>query len=120
MQNVVATFDHPSNARLATERMVEAGIARARIHFQPEAGEAFLAHAGPSRQRPGKPGYREHGVLESIGDFFANLFESHTDESGIYARDLGHGTCLLLVQAVDADEARRRINRRLDLALGLD
>mgnify|MGYP001413925432 CR=1 FL=1 len=109
MQNVVATFDHLSNARLATERLVEAGIPRDQIHFQPEPGAAFRAHAGPSQPRPGKPGYREQGVFESIGSFFANLFESHTDESGIYAEALRRGTCLLLVQARDADEARHAI-----------
>ncbi|MFD0667455.1 hypothetical protein ACT80S_07030 [Ramlibacter sp. MAHUQ-53] len=110
MQNVVATFDHLSNARLATERLVEAGIPRDQIHFQPEPGAAFRAHAGPSQPRPGKPGYREQGVFESIGSFFANLFESHTDESGIYAEALRRGTCLLLVQARDADEARHAVD----------
>lgn len=110
MQNLVATFDHPSNARLATQRLVEAGIPAGRIHFQPEPGAAFLAHAGPSAPRPGRPGYRRQGVLESIGGFFANLFESHTDESGIYAQALQRGTCLLLVQAADADEARHAVD----------
>lgn len=110
MQNIVATFDHPSNARLATERLVQAGIPPAQIHFQPEPGAAFLAHAGPSQPRPGKPGYRRQGVFESIGGFFANLFESHTDESGIYALALHRGTCLLLVQARDTDEARHAVD----------
>ena len=110
MQNIVATFDHPSKARLATERLVVAGVPPACIQFQPEPGAAFLAHAGPSQPRPGKPGYRRQGVFESIGGFFAHLFESHTDESGIYAEALRRGTCLLLVQARDADEARLAVD----------
>lgn len=109
MQNIVATFDHATSARLARERLVEAGLSPAQVHFQPEPGAAFLAHAGPSQPRPGQPGYRSLGVLESIGGFFANLFESHTDESGIYAEALRRGTCLVLVQAKDADEARHAI-----------
>lgn len=110
MQNIVGTFDHPSSARLASERLAAAGIAPGQIHFQPSPGAQFIAHAGPSQPRPGKAGYHHQGVLESIGGFFANLFESHTDESGIYAEALRRGTCLLLVQARDADEARHAID----------
>lgn len=110
MQNIVGTFDHPSSARLARDRLVESGVPPGQIHFQPSAGAHFLAHAGPSQPRPGKAGYHHQGVLESIGGFFANLLESHTDESGIYAEALRRGTCLLLVQAHSTDEARRAID----------
>lgn len=110
MQNIVGTFDHASSARLAGERLQQAGIAPTQIHFQPRPGDKFLAHAGRARMRPGKEGYHAQGVLESIGGFFADLFESHTDESGIYAEALRRGTCLLLVQARDADEARHAVD----------
>ena len=110
MQNIVGTFDHASSARLAGERLRQAGIPPSRIHFQPRPGDKFLAHAGPQHPRPGKPGYRHQGVLEAIGGFVAHLLESHTDESGIYAEALRRGTCLLLVQAEDADEARRVVD----------
>lgn len=110
MQNIVGTFDHASSARLASDRLVAAGVPAGQIHFQPSPGAQFLAHAGTSQPRPGKAGYRHQGVLESIGGFFANLLESHTDESGIYAEALRRGTCLLLVQARDADEARHVID----------
>lgn len=110
MQNIIGTFDHPSSAKLASERLVAAGVAPTQIHFQPSPGAQFLAHAGPSQPRPGQAGYHRQSVLESIGGFFANLFVSNTDESGIYAEALRRGTCLLLVQARDADEARHVID----------
>lgn len=110
MQNIVGTFDHASSARLAGERLRQAGIPPGQVHFQPRPGDKFLAHAGPQHPRPGKPGYRHQGVLESLGGFFAHLLESHTDESGIYAEALRRGTCLLLVQARDADEARLAVD----------
>lgn len=99
MQNIVATFDDPNSAQLAMRRVESAGIARNRIHFNPSPDTEFLQHAGPSQPRPGQPGYRRQGVLESIGGFFANLLESHTDESGIYSEALRRGTSLVLVEA---------------------
>ena len=110
MQNIVGTFDHASSARLAGERLRQAGLPPSRARFQPRPGDRFLAHAGPQEPRPGKPGYRHQGVLESLGGFFAHLLQSHTDESWIYAEALRRGTCLLLVQACDADEARHAVD----------
>lgn len=121
MQNIVGTFDDASSARRALDRLVEMGVPRGRVYFQPSADAEFLAHAGPARTRPGKPGYKRQGVLESIGGFFANLFESHTDESGIYSEALRRGTCLLLAQAEDPAQARRIIDVLLDSgAVGLE
>lgn len=110
MQNIIGTFDHASSARLAGERLRQAGFPPSRVHFQPRPGDKFLSHAGPQHPRPGQAGYHHQGVLESFGGFFADLLQSHTDESGIYAEALRRGTCLLLVQAEDADEARRAVD----------
>ena len=121
MQNVVGTFDDESSARLAMNRLLEMGIARERLYFQPSPDRDFLAHAGPARSRPGKPGYKRQGVLESIGGFFAHLFESHTDESGIYSEALRRGTCLLMARAEDHDQARHIIEVLEDSgAVGLE
>ncbi|MEJ7929986.1 hypothetical protein WG922_08380 [Ramlibacter sp. AN1015] len=106
MQNIVATFDDPRAARQAIERLEQAGVARDRIRFDPSGSSEFLDHAGPSQPRPGDPDYQPRGVLESIGGFFANLVESHTDESGIYSEALRRGTSLLLVQAESSDAER--------------
>lgn len=108
MQNIVATFDDPNSARLAINRLREAGFEDERIHFRESGDTEFLSHAGPSQRRPGEPGYRPKGVLESIGGFFANLVESHTDESGIYSEALRRGTSLLLVEA-EAGQANKAI-----------
>jgi hypothetical protein len=106
MQNIVATFDDPEAAKQALARLQDAGIPADRIRFDPAVDTEFLAHAGPSQPSPGEPGYRHQGVLESIGGFFANLLESHTDESGIYSEALRRGTSLLTVRA-EGDEAER-------------
>ncbi|MBL0418854.1 hypothetical protein JI739_00705 [Ramlibacter sp. AW1] len=108
MQNIAATFDDPNSARLAMSRVESAGIPRERIHFSPSADADFIKHAGPSQPRPGQPGYRRQSVLESIGGFFANLLESHTDESGIYSEALRRGTSLLLIE-VERDQAQKVI-----------
>lgn len=121
MQNIVGTFDDESSARLAMNRLLEMGIARERLYFQPSVDAEFLAHAGNVRNRPGKPGYKPKGVLESFGGFFAHLFESHTDESGIYSEAMRRGTCLLLARAEDQDEAKRIIEVLEDSgAVGLE
>ncbi|TFZ04866.1 hypothetical protein [Ramlibacter rhizophilus] len=108
MQNIVGTFDDPNSARLAIGRLYTAGIPRDRVHFDPSLDTDFLKHAGPSQPRPGDPNYHHQSVLESIGGFFANLLESHTDESGIYSEALRRGTSLVFVQA-ERDEATRVI-----------
>lgn len=105
MQNIVATFDDPNSARYAMERIQEAGIPRERIRFMPSPDTEFLRHAGPSERRPTDPNYKPKGFLESIGGFFANLLESHTDESGIYSEALRRGTSMVMVQ-VERDEAK--------------
>ncbi len=107
MQHIVAAFNDMSSARLALNQLSAAGVPRDHLGFKPSPGADFMAHAGPSRRKPGRPGYQEHGVLESIGDFFANLFESHTDESGIYGKDLRPGTSLVLVEAEEGEQVRR-------------
>ena len=110
MQNVVATFDDPDSALYAIRQVQQAGISSTRIRFKPSGDTEFLKRAGSSQRRLhlNDPQYRPLGVLESLGGFFASLFESHTDESGIYAEALRRGTSLVLVQ-VERDEAQRII-----------
>src|SRR6476620_11318726 len=108
MQNILGTFEDLSSAQLAMRKLLEGGIPSERVHFRPSPDAEFIAHAGPSRSRPGRADYRPHGVLESIGDFFANLLESHTDESGIYGEISKRGHSLLLVEA-DHDQVQKVI-----------
>lgn len=121
MQNIVGTFDDANSARLALERLARAGIPRDRLFYQPSTDAEFIAHAGHARPRPGQPGYRPQGVLESFGGFWASLLESHTDESGIYSEALRRGTCLVMVQAEDATQARQMVRLLQDSgAIGLE
>lgn len=109
MHNIIASFDDANAADRAIRRLVLAGIPREHLHFEPSADAAFRAHEGPSQPKPGSPGYRAPGILKSFGSFWANLLESHSDESGIYSRALRRGTSLLYVECSDslqADTAR--------------
>lgn len=109
MQNIVGAFKDLSSAQLALHQLQSVGLPLEQLHFKPSPDLEFLARARKARQRPGHPGYRAHGVLESIGDFFANLFESHTDESGIYGDKLEPGSSLVLVEAQEGAQAQRVI-----------
>lgn len=106
MQNIVATFDDPNSARLAISRLKESGIPDDRIRYDPSLDTEFRQHAGSSQPRPGHTGYKPQGFLESIGSFWANLLESHTDESGIYSEALRRGTSVLMVHA-EHDEVNK-------------
>jgi hypothetical protein len=110
MQNIVGVFEDSRQAQSVVDQLVAAGLARTRIHVQSSPDKEFLAHAGPSLPNPGKPGYKRQGVLESIGAFFTTLFESHTDESGIYAKALHEGQTLVGVEAATTYEATKAID----------
>ncbi len=105
MQNIIAAFDDAENAQRAYSQLRAAGVPADQLHLQLAPGQEFLAHAGPSEP---EPGHKDHhpGVLASVGAFFANLFESHTDESGIYSDALRPGSSLLAVRALDHAQAR--------------
>ncbi len=108
MQNIIATFTTPDDLHAAVDRLQrDAGLPKERMHLKESRDAEFIAQGGPSQSRPGEPGYREKGVLESFGGFWASLLESHTDESGIYAENLRQGRSLLMVEAASDDEARR-------------
>lgn len=104
MQNIVGAFDDLASAQLALNQLQSVGIPLEHLHFKPSPDLDFLARAHRTRQRP-----EPHGVLESIGDFFANLFAHHTDESGIYGHMLKPGSSLVLVEAQDEAQAARVI-----------
>jgi hypothetical protein len=113
MHNIIATFSDMETLRSAIERVQrEAAVPKARMHLKASHDTEFLAQSGPSQPRPGQPGYEAQGVLESFGSFWANLLESHTDESGIYAETLRRGSSLLMVEA-DSDEEAGRVRRLL-------
>lgn len=113
MHNIIATFSDMETLRGAIDRLQqEADVTKARMHLKASHDTEFLAQSGPSQPRPGQPGYEAQGVLESFGSFWATLFESHTDESGIYAESLRRGSSLLMVEA-GSDEEAGRIRRLL-------
>ncbi len=109
MTHLVAIFPDSTSARQALRRLREAGLPEGQLHLELGPGTAFMSRAGPSQPQPGPPGYRHQGVLESIGSFFASLFESHTDEWALYAQALRQGRCLVAVQALDAQQLRLAI-----------
>jgi hypothetical protein len=113
MHNIIASFLDMDALRSAIARLQQQeAVPMNRMHLKASHDTEFLARSGPSQPRPGQPGYQEQGVLESFGSFWANLLESHTDESGIYAETLRRGSSLLMVEA-DTDEEAARLRRLL-------
>ncbi|HSW17137.1 MAG TPA: hypothetical protein VLJ86_07920 [Ramlibacter sp.] len=106
MQNIIAAFDHADSAQRAYDQLRDAGLPAERLHLQLAPGEIFLAQPGPSEPQPVDPNDHHQGVLAALGTFFANLFDTHPDELGIYSDALRPGSSLLAVRALSQHEAR--------------
>lgn len=121
MQTVIGAFEDRESAQQALERLVEAGFDRDDVHV--EDGAAGLTSTGSTdttgTTAAGAGGTRigdddrdgERGVLESIGHFFASLFDEDrptpAGRSGIYAEAVRRGSSVVIVDARDDDEAEQ-------------
>jgi uncharacterized protein (TIGR02271 family) len=108
MQTVISAFDDRQAAQRAVDRLVDAGFDRDDIHIQ---DDTFTSRATNQSTRLSGGDTDEHrGVLESIGDFFANLFgeDRPSGYSTNYSEAVrrGHSIVVLdLRREEDADRA---------------
>jgi len=125
MQTVIGVFDDRSTAESAVSRLSETGFDREDIHLEP-AGSTDTLNAGTtmgstssstastsSDSMGRRSGNDEKGVMESIGDFFENLFGGSDDSQPGRAHDdryseaVRRGSYVVVVDARDEDDAER-------------
>lgn len=118
MQTVIGVFDDRSSAERAVTRLTETGFDRSDVHLEPAGAAATgtstststrLDSSGTERRADGD----DKGMMESIGDFFANLFGSgvdsdpHRAHAGRYSEAVRRGSHVVVVDADDEDDAER-------------
>lgn len=129
MQTVLGVFDDRSTAQRAVERLADSGFDRDDIHLESAGDGGTLgigATAGVDRiggtlaasgsggtDALGRRGDEDPGVMASIGDFFSRLFGGDDDSQPRrahgerYAEAVRRGSCVVVVDARDADDAER-------------
>jgi uncharacterized protein (TIGR02271 family) len=107
MQTVIGAFEDPQLAQRALERLVQAGFDRDDVHVQEGAAGGTTGAMGADTRGADRPRDEDHGIMESIGDFFASLFgeDKPTGRSGVYAEAVRRGTSVVVVDADDDDKA---------------
>jgi hypothetical protein len=103
MQTVISVFEDRPAAQRAVDRLLYEGFAADDVHLQPAAAEANMAAA--HRAETG----RDHGVLSSIGHFFASVFDQERP-SGYperYAEAVRRGHPVVVVDAQNPADAQR-------------
>lgn len=135
MHTAICTFDNPSDARRAVDRLLQSGYDRNDVHMEyrhadgrpmgttePERvatrGEGgVLMHGEPSA--PGQANDQWDGLerevamdssrLRRLGHFFSRLFgrDDGADAAGTYSRAVERGHCVVIVDAHSEDDAER-------------
>jgi hypothetical protein len=110
MPKVISAFDDHDHARLAVERLVQAGFPRAHIARGGESDlftstAAPLAWSGHGHEQH----HEEQGVLSSIGHALASVFGMDTpdEETRAYLEAIRRGNSVVVVEWADEDGAQR-------------
>jgi len=107
MQTAISTFDDRTAAERAVERLVEAGFSRDDVHIEEGSTTSGTTASGAT---DADRGYRDEGILASIGHFFASLFEGDdrsTQHAGTYSEAVRRGSVVVVVDAVDEAQAEQ-------------
>jgi hypothetical protein len=110
MPKVISAFDDHDRARIAVERLVQAGFRRAHIARGGESDlfastAAPLAWAGQGHEQH----HEEQGVLSSIGHALASVFGMDTpdEETRAYLEAIRRGHSVVVVEWADREGAQR-------------
>jgi uncharacterized protein (TIGR02271 family) len=107
MHTVICAFDDRADAQRAMDRLIERGFSRDMVHLQGgyEGGDASTSGSSSAANHTGE----SQGFFHSIGKFFSELFDSddNAGEAGRYAEAVRRGSTVLVVDAVDEQEADR-------------
>jgi hypothetical protein len=116
MHTVISSFSKPAEAERAMERLAQEGFPRDRMHLQhrelPQQG--ITAERWDVMEREVAV---DRSALEAIGHFFVSLFgkdhpEGHAQR---YSEAVGRGECVLVLDAVDAQQAERAADLLVEL-----
>jgi uncharacterized protein (TIGR02271 family) len=101
MHTVICAFDDRHEAQRAMERLIERGFRREMIHLQ-------SGHSGTSSGTTATA-EESHGFFHNIAEMFRDLFgtDDTRGEAGHYAEAVRRGGTVLVVDAVDEQEAER-------------
>jgi uncharacterized protein (TIGR02271 family) len=102
MHTVICAFDDLADAQRAMDRLVERGFSRDMIHLQGGHSSGSSASSGAT-----SPDDDSHGFFHRVGQFFSELFggEDSAGDAGHYTEAVRRGGTVLLVDAVDGQEA---------------
>ena len=105
MHTVICAFDDRADAQRAMDRLVERGFSRDMVHLQSRESYSGAATSDAS----GTSDDDDHGFFHSISRFFSDLFgtSDSSGEAGHYAEAVRRGSTVVLVDAVDEQEAER-------------
>jgi hypothetical protein len=110
MHTAICAFDSAEQARAAMDALLRAGFSRDDVHIEHEAStaEGRNDHDRHSERLAGEVGH-DRGLLSSFGAFFASLLgRDHTPgHLDTYTQHVERGSHVVVVDAVDASEARR-------------
>jgi len=144
MQTVISVFDDRETAQRAVERLTEAGFAPDDVHLEASdasstysSGTTDMSGATATGARGGvtgtsttstgtmgehRTGGDDKGVMESIGDFFSNLFGADSDadsryrgQADSYSEVVRRGSYVLVVDANSEEEAERAADMMSEL-----
>ena len=108
MHTVICAFDDRADAQRAMDRLIERGFSRDMVHLQ-SGREGVTASTDSTTASTYATTDEDHGFFHSIGRFFSELFggDDTSGEAGHYAEAVRRGSTVLVVDAVDEQEAER-------------
>jgi len=108
MHTVICAFDDRADAQRAMDRLIERGFSRDMVHLQ-SGREGVTSSTDSTTTSTYATTDEDHGFFHSIGRFFSELFggDDTSGEAGHYAEAVRRGSTVLVVDAVDEQEAER-------------